>query len=170
MRRALPLLLLGAAFAVVAFVTVQVNRAPRHEVTPAMRAELTALLRANDLTPRPMIDPPGRAIDNALRYATADCTTDSFLLPLRDTSLTTVQSARFSELTGVVYRSRTLKISEDGSVLQARALLAMSAFKAAFGFYSSRNGHTVLTFFTPEDCDSALPNMRAFWALDRTDG
>jgi hypothetical protein len=164
MTRAISLLAIASAFAIAGFVTVRVNATPRFAITPAVQTELQELLRENGLMPVPMADPPGQIIDAALRFRLPGCPADGFLLPLADTTMTDVQSIRFSELTGATYRSATLTMAVEKGVLHARAARAVASLKYAFGLPALRNGHTVLSLFTPLNCPEPLPDMQAFWA------
>lgn len=153
-----------AAFLLASFVTIRVNATPRFSATSETQAELAALLRQNSLIPVPMADPPGNIIDSALRFSIPSCGTDGFLLPLQDTLLADVQSIRFSELTGARYRSKVITMTMADGVLRARAARALASLKYAFGLPALRNGHTVLSLFTPLNCPEPLPDMQAFWA------
>lgn len=164
MMRAVMLSGIATAFLLAGYVTVQVNGTPRYAVTPALKAELGALLLKNGLTPVPMADPRGQLIDAALRFRLPECPADGFVLPLPYTTLTDVQAIRFSEITGAVYRSTTLNIAVTGGILQARAARALSSLQYAFGRQSVRNDHTVLALFTPQNCVEPRPDMQAFWA------
>jgi hypothetical protein len=158
-----------AAFGLASYVTVQVNRTPRFAATPELRAELTAILTSNGLLPVPMDDPPGKIIDAAIRFKMPTCSADGFLLPLPDTLLADVQAIRFSEITGAKYRSQAFRDASGGSVLHARATRAIASLKSAFGLAAGRNGHTVLAFFTPIDCDKPTPDLSRFWAPAASD-
>jgi hypothetical protein len=164
MMRGVVLTATCAAFLVAGFVTIRVNATPRFSATPQTQAELAALLRENSLIPVPMADPPGKIIDAALRFSMPNCGADGFLLPLQDTLLTDVQSIRFSELTGASYRSTVITMTTADGVLRARAARAIASLKYAFGLPALRNGHTVLSIFTPLNCPEPLPDMQAFWA------
>jgi hypothetical protein len=164
MIRVISLLAIVGAFAIAGFVTVRVNATPRFAITPAVQIELQGLLRKNGLSPVALADPPGQIIDAALRFRLPDCPADGFLLPLADTTMTDVQSIRFSELTGASYRSTVITMTTADGVLRARAARAIASLKYAFGLPALRNGHTVLSLFTPLNCPEPLPDMQAFWA------
>jgi hypothetical protein len=164
MMRAIVLAAIAAAFALAGFVTVRVNATPRFAITPAVQTELQALLRENSLSPVPLADPPGQIIDAALRFKLPGCPADGFLLPLADTTLTDVQSIRFSELTGASYRSTTLTMASQEGVLRARAARALASLKYAFGLQTARNSHTILALFTSINCTEPNADMQAFWA------
>jgi hypothetical protein len=163
MIRAISLFAIAAAFALAGFVTVRVNATPRFAITPAVQTELQALLSENSLTPVPLADPRGQIIDAALRFRLPGCPADGFLLPLADTTMTDVQSIRFSELTGATYSSSTLTMAAKEGVLHARAARALASLKYAFGLQTARNGHTVLALFTPVNCTEPNADMQAFW-------
>jgi hypothetical protein len=151
------------AFLLAGYVSISVNSLPRFSVSPAVHEELTTLLRINGMNPLPLGDPPGNIIDTALRFRAPDCPHDSFLLPLPDTLLTDVQGVRFSELTGVAYRSTKLSRNSEADILRARVSSALAALQHAFGEKAARNDHTVLAQFTPTDCPATRLDMRAFW-------
>jgi hypothetical protein len=170
MKPALVLLIIAAAFAVAATVTVRVNRQAYFVPSEAVQAELAGLLQQNGLAPQPMGDPPGNIIDHALRFSQPGCPVDGFLLPMADTLLADVQAIRFTELTGAAYSTTTLSMASQHNIVERRAARAVAALKSAFGFAKTRNTDAVLALFTAEDCEAPTPDMRAFWAPAQTQG
>ncbi len=160
-----PLATLVLCFAAAGYVTVQANRTPRFAQTPALTAELEALLQDQGLSRVPLDDPPGKIIDAALRFDLPDCPIDAFLLPLPDASLTGVQAIRFTELTGTTYRATSQNASGADTPLNARAARWLATLRAVFGLPAARNSHTVLTIFMPLDCPARAPDLGAFWHM-----
>jgi hypothetical protein len=165
MKQKLWLGLFSLIFAVSGLFIIRVNGLPHFEVTPALTAELKALLATNGLQTRPMPEARGMLLAAAQRFVLPACQADGFLLPVFDVSESEVQRNRFGEIGGVVYESHPLRVVPGGGLLAARAARAMASFKAALGLPAPRNSHTVLVLFIPKDCPTPLPDLSTFWSV-----